>query len=66
MLKVAVQVTGVLEDDDGTLTEQVCEPVSIDARDWSSFVAPGGTFDASWSSLCAQIEGPPRDDQPTA
>ena len=59
LLKVAVQVHAVVEDDDGNLTEQVCEPVMIPAREWPAYRAEGGAFDQAWSSLAAQIEAPP-------
>lgn len=58
LLKVAVQVTAVVEDD-GNLTEQVCQPVEIPAREWDAYRAPGGTFDQSWEGLAAQVSGPP-------
>lgn len=59
MLKVAVQVVAVVEDDGGNLTEQPCQPVEIPAREWDAYRAPGGTFDQSWEALAAQVAGPP-------
>lgn len=57
LLKVAVQVIAVVEDDDGNLTEQSCEPVMIPARDWPAYRESG--FDAAWNALAAAVEGPP-------
>lgn len=61
LLKVAIQVVAVVEDDDSNLAEQACEPVVVPAREWDEYRRQGGTFDQSWQALAAQVEGPPTD-----
>jgi hypothetical protein len=58
LVKVVCQPHFVLEDDDGNLSEQIAQPITVDAKSWPTFATD--EFPKAVERLEAQlVEGGP-------